>query len=195
MAQQNSGIQTQVPKLVGTNYFHWQVQMKVLLESQDLWGIVETELRELPENATEAVINEHRENTRKDKRALHILYQACNEAVFERIMTSSTSEEAWDTLHKAYRGEQRVQRVKLQTLICEFDSCRMNESETVESYFNRITMIVNQLRMNEEKIEDQRVVEKILRSVTRKYESVVVAVEEYKDMTTMSITHGHTSIP
>ncbi|XP_076920133.1 uncharacterized protein LOC143581187 [Bidens hawaiensis] len=186
MAMQGSGIQTQIPKLSGNNYYHWHIQMRVLLESQDLWNIVETGHRELPAESTEAVINEHRENGKKDRRVLHILFQASSEPIFERIATANTSKEAWDILHKAYRGEQRVQRVKLQTLRCEFDICRMNETETIEEYFNRITLIVNQLRMNEDKIDEQRIIEKILRTLTRKYESVVVAIEESKDITTLS---------
>ena len=45
----------------------------------------------------------------------------------------------------------------------------------------------NQLRSNGETIEDQRIVEKILRSMTRRYEHIVVAIEESKDLSTLSI--------
>ncbi|KAI3821704.1 hypothetical protein L1987_09276 [Smallanthus sonchifolius] len=168
MAVQGSGLQTQIPKLLGQNYYHWHIQMQVLLESQDLWATIETGCRELPTNATEAVINEHKENTEKDRKALHILFQATSETVFELIVSAKSAKEAWDTLHKAYRGGTET------TL------------ETIEEYFNRITAIVNQLRMNKEQIEEQRIIEKILRTLTRKFESVVVAVEESKDVTTIS---------
>ncbi|XP_076928303.1 uncharacterized protein LOC143592228 [Bidens hawaiensis] len=186
MAAQGNGLQTQIPKLLGRNYYHWHIQMRVLLESQDLWGIFETGCSDLLANATEAVTIEHRENQRRDKKALHILFQASSEPVFDRIATSSSSKDAWDILQKAYKWEQRVQRVKLQTLRCEFDIIRMTEKETIEEYFNKITTIVNKLQMNEEKIEEQKIIEKILRTLTRKFESVVVAIEESKDVTTMS---------
>ncbi|XP_035836117.1 uncharacterized protein LOC118484222 [Helianthus annuus] len=182
----NGGIQTQIPKLLGQNYYHWHIQMKVLLESQDLWIMVEEGYNDLPNNASDNDRDAHREKIKKDKKALHIIFQAVNESVFERIAICRTSKEAWDVLHKAYRGERRVKTVKLQTLRCEFDALRMKENETVEDYMNRITAIVNQLRLNEENITEQRVVEKILRSLTRKYESVVVAIEESKDLTTVS---------
>ncbi|XP_022007173.1 uncharacterized protein LOC110906331 [Helianthus annuus] len=94
--------------------------------------------------------------------------------------------EAWEVLHKAYGGENRVKTVRLQTLRCEFDALRMKDSESIEDYINRTTVIVNQLRLNEERIEEQRIVEKILRSLTRKYESVVVAIEESKDLNAIS---------
>ncbi|KAI3794305.1 hypothetical protein L1987_36936 [Smallanthus sonchifolius] len=186
MTTQGNGFQTQIPKLLGQNYYHWHIQMRVLLESQDLWSIIEIGCRELPENATDVIIAEHRETERKDKKALHILFHATNETIFERIATSNSSKEAWGILHKAYRREQRLQRVKLQTLRCEFDTCRMTERETIEDYFNCIITIVNQLRMNEEKIDEQRIINEILRTLTLKFESVVVAVEESKDVTTLS---------
>ncbi|XP_022004485.1 uncharacterized protein LOC110902055 [Helianthus annuus] len=114
------------------------------------------------------------------------MFQSVNETIFEHIATCKTSKDAWEVLHKAYRGEHRVKTVRLQTLRCEFDNLRMKESETIEDYVNRTTIIVNQLRMNEERIDEQRVIEKILRSLTRKYESVVVAIEESKDLNTIS---------
>jgi len=41
--------------------------------------------------------------------------------------------------------------------------------------------------VNGEKIEDQRIIEKILRSLTRKFESTVVAIEESKDLSTIYV--------
>ncbi|KAJ0940623.1 hypothetical protein HanRHA438_Chr02g0085491 [Helianthus annuus] len=175
-----TGYQTQIPKLTGQNYYHWNIQMRVLLESQELWSIVEDGYKELGTNSSEEAIAAYRDSAKKDRRALHIIFQSVNEMVFERIAMAKTSKEAWITLHKSYRGENRVRTVKLQTLRCSFDSLKMKENETVEDYFNRTTLIVNQLRMNEENISEQRVVEKILRSLTRNFESVVITVEEKK---------------
>ncbi|XP_022003226.1 uncharacterized protein LOC110900654 [Helianthus annuus] len=62
----------------------------------------------------------------------------------------------------------------------------MKEGESVEDYFNRTTHIVNQLRMKEEKIDEQRIVEKILPSLTRNFESVVITVEETKNLEDVS---------
>ncbi|XP_021989247.1 uncharacterized protein LOC110885829 [Helianthus annuus] len=186
MSTSNGGIQSQIPKLLGQNYYHWHIQMKVLLESQDLWSIIEDGYSEIPANASENDQNTYREKVRKDKKALHVIFQAVNETVFERVATSKTSKEAWNILHKAYRGERRVKTVRLQTLRCEFDALRMKDSESIEEYINRTTVIVNQLRLNEEEVPEQRIIEKILRSLTRKYESVVVAIEESKDLNTIT---------
>ncbi|KAL4589890.1 hypothetical protein LXL04_002802 [Taraxacum kok-saghyz] len=92
-----------------------------------------------------------------------------------------------DMLHRTYRGEDKVKIVRLQTLWYEFDNIKMNESESVEDFYDRVILLLNQMRLNGEAIEDKRVVEKILRSLTRKFEYVVVAIEESKYLSTLSL--------
>ena len=52
--------------------------------------------------------------------------------------------------------------VRIQTLHIEFDTLKIEDSEFIEDYFNQIVSIINQLKVNGEKIEDQRIIEKIL---------------------------------
>ncbi|KAJ0785458.1 putative RNA-directed DNA polymerase [Helianthus annuus] len=183
---QMQGIQTQIPKFIGQNYYHWNIQIKVLFESQDLWGVVEEGIRELGTNPTEEATAVYKDAVKKDKRALHILFQSVGDTIFERIALAKSSKEAWGILRKSYQGENRVKSVKLQSLRYEFDALNMKEGESVEDYFNRIILVVNKLRMNEETISEQRIVEKILRSLTRNFESVVITVEETKDLESIS---------
>lgn len=48
-------------------------------------------------------------------------------------------------------------------------------------------MMVNQIRRNGEKMEEVRVVEKVLQSLSLKFVYVVAVVEESKDLNTMTI--------
>ena len=63
----------------------------------------------------------------------------------------------------------------------------MKEGENISYYFLRLLVIVNQMKRNCEKIKDIRVVEKTLRSLTTKFEHVVVAIDESKYLETLSI--------
>ena len=58
---------------------------------------------------------------------------------------------------------------------------------TISDYFSRLLVNVNRLKSNGESLEDVHVVEKILRSLANKFEHVVVAIEESKDLETPSI--------
>ena len=52
--------------------------------------------------------------------------------------------------------------MKLQTLEGEFESLCMNDVESISNYFDRVQTIVNQMRANDEKFDDQQIVEKIM---------------------------------
>ena len=47
--------------------------------------------------------------------------------------------------------------------------------------------MVNQIRQNGDELADHKVVEKVLRSLPRKCDAIVVVIEESKDLTTYSI--------
>ena len=63
----------------------------------------------------------------------------------------------------------------------------MKLEESVSKYFSKVMTIANKLRVHGEKIEDLTVVEKILRSMTPKFNFVVCSIEESKDLDYFSI--------
>ncbi|GAV79368.1 UBN2 domain-containing protein, partial [Cephalotus follicularis] len=130
---------------------------------------------------------ELKDNKKKDKKALFFIFQAVDEVIFERISSANLAKEAWDTLYAAYKGEDKIKLVRLQTLRCEFDYLRMKDSELVEEFFNRVINLVNQMKVNGEAMENQKIVEKILRSLTQKFEFIIVAIEESKDLFSLSL--------
>lgn len=63
----------------------------------------------------------------------------------------------------------------------------MKIGETITDYFIRVQTMVNQMKRNGEKLNDERLMEKILRSLTPKFEYVIIAIEESKDLSIISI--------
>ncbi|GAU32111.1 hypothetical protein TSUD_357950 [Trifolium subterraneum] len=84
-------------------------------------------------------------------------------------------------------GSNKVKRAQLQALRGEFEILRMKEDESVNDYFGGVLAIVNKMKMQGETMEHSIVVEKILRSMTRKFNYVVCAIEESNDVETLPI--------
>jgi gag-polypeptide of LTR copia-type len=116
-----------------------------------------------------------------------MLFRAVDESGFEKIVGATTSKEAWDILEKVFKGADRVNQVRLQTLRGELESMKMKESESVSDYITSVQAMVNQLIRNGEALTDARVVEKILRSLTDNFENIVYAIEESKDLAKLTV--------
>ncbi|KAL0319074.1 UNVERIFIED_CONTAM: hypothetical protein Sangu_2063600 [Sesamum angustifolium] len=65
---------------------------------------------------------------------------------------------------------------------------KMKDSETIDEYYTKVRELVNQLKAYGEDIPEKRVVEKLLISVTEKYDPIVTTIEETKDITTLTVT-------
>ncbi|KAA0050234.1 putative copia-type polyprotein [Cucumis melo var. makuwa] len=185
----NNLVPFQVPRLMKENYSSWCVQMKALLGSQDVWDIVSNGYEELESDATlNQAQREALQNTRKkDQKALTIIHQAIDDNNFEKISGATTTYQAWKILENTYKGVDRVKKVRLQKLRGDYESLHMKESESVSSYTSRLLAVVNEMKRFGKTISDEQVVEKILRSLDEKFNFIVIAIEESKDLSTMSI--------
>jgi gag-polypeptide of LTR copia-type/Domain of unknown function (DUF4219) len=185
----NSSLNMSVSKLTKSNYDNWSIQIKTLLGAQDVWDIVETGYVE-PENVALLTVQQLKLSKEKkvaDKSTLYILIQGVDEVGFEKVAEAITSKEARGILQTTYKGADRVKQIRLQTLRGEFEMLRMNNTEGVSDYITIVQTITNQLKRNGESLSKQRVVEKILRSLTDTFENVVCAIEESKDLTELTV--------
>ncbi|KAJ4812770.1 polyprotein [Rhynchospora pubera] len=163
--------------------------MKAIIGAHGLWDIVEKGIEE-PENEldlTVADLNALRKKRNGDQSALSIIHHGLDADMFEKIANETRAKDAWEVLKNSMIGVDKAKKVRLQTLRAEFESIVMKESESIGDYFARVLAVVNQMKRLGEKMQDERVVEKILRSLNAKFNYVVVAIEESKDTETMTI--------
>ncbi|XP_072060552.1 uncharacterized protein [Arachis hypogaea] len=166
------------PKLDGKlDYSYWETLMSTHLKAQNLWNFIEPGLQEGADAAQQ----------RRDQLALSQIHQGVYYKVFGKIANAKSAKEAWNTLKLSYKGVDKAQKAKLQSLRREYERYEMSSSETVEQYFTRITDLVNKMRVYGEDMPDSKVVEKILRTMPMKYDHVVTTILESHNMDTMTI--------
>jgi len=97
-------------------------------------------------------------------------------------------------MKKKYQCTARVKRAQLQALRRDFETLQMKEGEFVMNFCTRTMEISNKMRLHGEKMNDSTIVEKILRSLTPKYDYVVCSIEESKDIDELSLDELQSSL-
>ncbi|KAF0921632.1 hypothetical protein E2562_011382 [Oryza meyeriana var. granulata] len=119
---------------------------------------------------------------------LAAIVQAVPEAVVLAIAEKDITKEAWDALKEMHIGEDRVRKAIVQTLKRELERMYMEDAETIGEYAMKLTTIVNKIRALGTKVEETTVVEKLLHTVTDKFQHIVGTIEQWGDVTKMSVT-------
>ncbi|XP_078172780.1 uncharacterized protein LOC144566607 [Carex rostrata] len=163
--------------------------MKAIIGACGFWDIVENGYED-PKDETELTVAQLaalQKKRKEDQVTLSIIHQGLDDDMLEKVANETRAKDAWEILRNSVVGAEKVKKVRLQTLRAEFESIVMKENESIGDYFTRILAVVNQMKRLGEKIEDVRVVEKILRSLNAKFNHVVVAIEESKDIDSMTV--------
>ncbi|KAM1395176.1 hypothetical protein ACFX2F_031133 [Malus domestica] len=157
------------------------------------YELPEMEIDALEEDLTEKQITTLKENRMNDARVLGIIQGAISDFIFPRIANEETAKAAWDTLQQEYKGDVKV-RVKLQSLRRGFEYTHMREDEPLKDYFSRLFDVVTQMKTYGEELPNERIVQKLLISLTKPYDSIVSVIEKTKDTDTLSVQDVMTSL-
>ena len=90
-------------------------------------------------------------------------------------------------METTYEGTKKVKDTKLQMLTTRFEELKMSDDESFDSFYGKLNEIVIAKLNLGEKIEDAKVVRKILRSLSESFRAKVTAIEESKDLDEIKI--------
>ncbi|KAA3474106.1 copia-type polyprotein [Gossypium australe] len=91
-----------------------------------------------------------------------------------RIIQQKSTQEAWDVLKKEFKGVDKVISIKLQNYWKIFDNLSMKENESIKDFSLRVVEIGDT-------IPNKKIVERILRSLSQKFEHIVIVINETKE--------------
>jgi hypothetical protein len=147
-----------------------------------------------PENPTEEQLQAANAAKLLDLKVKNYLFQAIDRTIMETILNRSTAKDIWDSMRQKYQGSTKVKRAQLQALRRDFEVLAMGESESVDDYFARTLAIANKMKSFGENVEQVTIVEKILRSMSARFNYVVCSIEESNDVTSLSIDELQSSL-
>ncbi|KAL6349607.1 hypothetical protein AAG906_035768 [Vitis piasezkii] len=175
MAAENNFVQPAIPKFDG-HYDHWSMLMENFLRSKEYWSLVEIGIPAAAEGVelTEAQQKSIADQKLKDLKVKNYLFQAIDRTIMETILNRDTAKHIWDSMKQKYQGSTRVKRAQLQALgrmlMCA-----------------RTLIIANKMKIHGENIQQVVIIEKILRSMTSRFDYVVCSVEESNNLDTLTI--------
>ena len=123
----------------------------------------------------------------KDLKTKNYLFQAVDRPILETILSKETSKDIWDSMKKKYEGSTRVKCAQLQALRRDFETLQMKDRESITGYYARTMEISNKMCFHGENMENVTIFEKILCSMTPKFDYVVCSIEESKDIDAFSL--------
>ncbi|GJY57690.1 hypothetical protein Tco_0457582 [Tanacetum coccineum] len=99
----------------------------------------------------------------------------------------NTAKEIWKTLLITHQGNSQVKDNKIDLLVQQYKQFAISEDESIDSAFARFNTIITILKALDEGYSSNNYVRKFLRALHPKWRAKVTAIEESKDLTSLSL--------
>ncbi|GJV26593.1 hypothetical protein Tco_1379288 [Tanacetum coccineum] len=106
---------------------------------------------------------------------------------YERIFMCNTAKEIWKTLLITHQGNSQVKDNKIDLLVQQYEQFFISKDESIDSAFARFNTIITSLKALDEGYSSKNYVRKFLRALHPKWRAKVTAIEELKDLTSLSL--------
>ena len=104
---------------------------------------------------------------------MNVLIRALCKEEYHRVCKLTTTYEVWQALIEAHESTSMVKSAKLFICKGKFEKFALLPNEDLKTSFSRLTLIVNDLKDLDFKVEDIDISHKFLRALPPKYETIV----------------------
>ncbi|KAK2437932.1 putative mitochondrial protein [Trifolium repens] len=199
--EKEGGYMNRPPLLTGSaNYDSWKSKMMAFLRSIDskVWKVVLTGWEQptyaSKEGTSTGIVKPEVEWTIEEEavanqnhKAIYALFNGVDTSVFKLIKNCVSAKEAWEVLQKCYEGTTKVKQSKIQHLTSKFEALRMKDDENIQDFHLSLLDIGNSFEALGEKMSDEKLSRKLLRSLPKRFDMKVTAIEEAHDISTMKM--------
>jgi hypothetical protein len=162
-------------KLEGADNFQaWKYRVMLILEENDLEGFIEEEVAEPEGDEAKA---KHKKNLVKAKR---IIADSIKDHLIPHVSSLKTPKQMFDALSRLYEGKNINRKMTLRT---QLKNVKMQNSETIQSYFTRVSQIKEQLEAIGDTVEEAELVMTTLNGLPKSWESFIQGICSRRKLT------------
>ena len=137
-------------KLEGADNFRaWKYRVMLILEENNLEGFIEEDIPELEEDEAKA---KHKKSLVKAKR---IIADSIKDHLIPHVSSLKTPKQMFDALSRLYEGKNINRKMTLRT---QLKNVKMQDSESIQSYFTRVSQIREQIEAIGDSVEEVELV-------------------------------------
>ncbi|GJS27421.1 hypothetical protein Tco_0488041 [Tanacetum coccineum] len=187
------------PLFESDSFIYWKNRFETYVKSKDLdlWHVITNgdfqPIEQNPETKLDEVIpfekqsDDLKKKLAKNNEAKMVIYNALPRKEYERIFMCNTAKEIWKTLLITHQGNSQVKDNKIDLLVQQYEQFVISEDESIDSAFARFNTIITSLKALDEGYSSKNYVRKFLRALHPKWRAKVTAIEESKDLTSLSL--------
>jgi len=160
---------------------------------EELWNVLEDGVGDLVLDEEGAAIDRkkhivaEKKMYKKHDKIRGILVAALPHKQYLKMSDKSTTKAMFASLCSNYEGNKKVREVKAIMLVHQYELFKMKEDEDIETMHLRFPTLVYGLQILKKSYVAFDHVNKILRSLPAKWRPKVSAIEEAKDLNTLSV--------
>jgi hypothetical protein len=171
VVRQSSMVAAPPLMLTRTNYSDWALVMRVQLQGQGRWEVVEDGIGDYHD----------------DREALGAILRAVPPEMLRSLAVKDTAKEAWDALKTLRLGSERVREARAQTRRSEFENLRFKDGEKVEQFAMRLTGIMHELEVLGDGVGEHKAVLKFLRCVPKRFKQLAYSIQQLLDLKKLTV--------
>jgi len=171
-----------------TNFYSYVMGL-----DEELWDILEDGVGDLVLDEEGAAIDRRKHTPAQKKlyKKHHMikgsLVTAIPKAEYMKMSDKSTAKTMFVSLCANYEGSKKVKEAKAFMLVHQYELFKMKDDETIEEMYSRFQTLVSGLQILKKSYVASDHVSKILRSLPTRWRPKVTAIEEAKDLSTLSV--------